>query len=608
MTKKDWNAIYDVVVLGFGGAGATAARHAADAGKKVLMVEVAPIGEEGGNTRVSGQGSNFAKDHDKMMTYFNRLNEPFYEDEDVKETFVNGLVNLPAYYKKYITPNPVEVIEKYRGTKLEYLSKQVIEYPEYTGADTNDALSIHLGSFDSALWNILRKNVTDRDNIDVWMESRAHKLIQNEEGTVIGVEVLRNGKKVYVGANNGIVLTTGGFEANEEMIESYLGEANLQPMGSLYNRGDGISMAEEAGAKMWHMHTYNSYSLMHGMYFFVPGEKRAREVYYDLGKNDAGMIVVADDGTRYFNEVEHARHGFISSHGTFRHAALSQKPHMIMDQKQFEFYINNHTFKLVDLKELAVKADTLAELANKIDVPTENLEKTIADYNKFVDYGEDYAYHRDPETMRKIEKGPFYAVRMVNTMLNTQGGPQRNGKAEIIDNDNQPIPHLYGAGELGSVVANLYQGAQNVAETIIFGQIAGENVAKTDSLNLEGGKLDLQGVNDLANEDNLVNIELKQDEYLGKSKAGIGGQLAVKVAYKDGKIKNVEVVEQHESADIGLKALQTLPEKMVEENTVDVDTVSGASSTTNALKEAVKDAISQAEASKSDVTSGASEH
>lgn len=607
MTRKDWNAIYDVVVLGFGGAGATAARHAADAGKKVLIVEAAPVGEEGGNTRVSGQGSNFARNFDKMKTYYNRLTYPFHEDEDVKDAFINGLVNLPKYYEKYITPTPVKIMEAWKGTNLEYLSGQLIEYPEYEGADTNDALSVHSGSFDSALWKILRKNVTERD-IDVWMESRAHKLIQDEDGTVTGVEVLRDGKKVYVGANNGVILTMGGFEANEEMIESYLGEAHLQPLGSLYNRGDGISMAEEAGAKMWHMHTYNSYSLMHGLYFYVSGEKRAREVYYDFGKDDAGMIVVADDGSRYFNEVEHARHGFISSHGTFRHAPLSQKPHMIMDQKQFDFYVNNHTFKLVDLKELAVKADTLAELAEKIGVPAENLEKTISDYNKFVDYGEDYAYHRDPETMRKIEDGPFYAVRMVNTMLNTQGGPQRNGKAEIINNDNEPIPHLYGAGELGSVVANLYQGAQNVAETIIFGHIAGENAAKTESLNLESDNLDLQGVNDLADEDSLSNIELKQGEYLGKSKAGIGGQVAVKVAYEDGKIKNVEVVEQHESADIGLKALETLPEKMVEENTVDVDAVSGASATTNALKEAVKDAISQAEGNKTDATSGASKH
>lgn len=589
-TSTEWQAVYDVVVLGFGGAGASAARFAADDGKKVLLIDAAPFGYEGGNTRYAGQGVNVANDYDQMMTYYNHLTYPMSLPEEVKDVYVQGLVDNENYLKKYLDVEPVRVL---RDLPASNLTSQVIEYPEFSGHETNDALTVHKGNFDAALWKILRQKVLDRaDKIDVWLDSRAQKLIQDDHQVVLGAAIQRNGQMINVAAKHGVVLAMGGFENNQEMIQSYLGVSKLSPMGTLYNRGDGISIAQSAGAKMWHMANYESYSLMHGLYFDVPEAKRSREVYWEAGQNDGGVIVVADDGTRYFNESEHARHGHIYSHGTWRHAPLSVKPYMIFDQTQYVEF-QNRPFSYVDLDALIVKANSLQELGKKIGLPSGKLEQTVATYNQFNEMGKDYQFGRDIKTMRQFDNGPYYAVRMVNTVLNTQGGPERNGKAEIIGNDGKPIPHLFGAGELGGICANLYQGAGNLAECLIFGKIAGENVAATEALPLPLPTVtdSYQHINDLVSGEQLENIELDDDQYLGESSNGIGGKLVVKVTYTDNTIKKVTIVQEHESEDIGLAALKAMPARMVANNRVDVDAVSGASTTSRALKAAVQDAI-----------------
>lgn len=590
MTK--WQVVYDVVVLGFGGAGASAARFAADQGKRVLIVDVAPYGHEGGNTRYAGQGVNAANDYDKMMTYYNHLTYPMTMPTDVKQAYVQGLVDNKRYYERYLDVTPISVMTDLPDPNLQ---SQVVEYPEFPGHETNDALLVHKGAFDAALWQILRQKIVDRvKTIDVWLASRAQKLIQDLDQTVTGVEVLRNGQIINVGARNGVVLAMGGFENNEEMIQSYLGATQLSPMGTLYNRGDGIAMAQAAGAKMWHMHNYESYSLMHGLYFDVPGAQRSHEVYWEAGVDDGSAIVVADDGTRYFNEAEHARHGHIYNHGTWRHASLSVKPYLVFDQTQYKQF-QTHPFKYIDLDKLTIKAASLTELSQKLELPAARLEQTITTYNTFSEMGKDYQFDRDPATMRPFDQGPYYAVRLVNTILNTQGGPQRNGKAEILGQNNQPISHLFGAGELGGICANLYQGAGNLAECLIFGKIAGENVSATQALSLAAVDNTYQGLNDLISGDQLGDITLNDHQYLGESSHGIGGKLVVKVTYAEDTIKAVEIVQEHESEDVGLMALKTMPKKMVVNNDVDIDAISGASATSRALKAAVKDAINKSQ-------------
>jgi 3-oxosteroid 1-dehydrogenase len=105
------------------------------------------------------------------------------------------------------------------------------------------------------------------------------------------------------------------------------------------------------------------------------------------------------------------------------------------------------------------------------------LDKTIKKYNRFCRKGEDTDFHRPPWSLTPIENPPYYAVKLWPGGPNTQGGPRRNKKAQVMRPDNTPVPRLYAAGELGSVWGMLYQGGGNIAECIAFGRIAGTNAA-----------------------------------------------------------------------------------------------------------------------------------
>ncbi|WP_294763764.1 FAD-dependent oxidoreductase, partial [uncultured Lactobacillus sp.] len=238
--NESWNATYDVVVIGFGGAGATAARFAADKGAKVLLVDSAPEGHEGGNTRYCGQIVEAGYDYEKLKKYYQKMTAPLDLDEQVLETFVKGMVNLPDYFEKYLGGKAFSVKNNPGNKNVAMLAYMSAEYPEFEGADTNDDLLVHDQIFDAALWKKLRQNVLDRsDKIDVLYSTPAKHLIQDTDKTIIGVQIKNKGKLFNVHAKNGVVLALGGFENNEQMVQDYLGETNLLPYGTLYNNGDG---------------------------------------------------------------------------------------------------------------------------------------------------------------------------------------------------------------------------------------------------------------------------------------------------------------------------------------------------------------------------------
>ena len=98
-------------------------------------------------------------------------------------------------------------------------------------------------------------------------------------------------------------------------------------------------------------------------------------------------------------------------------------------------------------------------------------------YNESCKAGKDADLGRAKEKLRAIEGPPYYAIQLWPCLLNTQGGPKRDGESRVLDPDGKPIPRLYAAGELGSIWGYLYQGANNIGECIVFGKIAGKNAA-----------------------------------------------------------------------------------------------------------------------------------
>lgn len=607
-----WHASYDVIVLGFGGAGATAARFAADAGAHVLLVDSAPEGHEGGNTRYSAQLIGTGDNFDDLKKYYQALTEPMHLDEEMINTYVTGMVNTPNYVQKYLGVKPFSW-KREKKDDTGFVDSIVREFPEYEGSESYDYTTVTSDFFDAALWRNLREQVMKRlDHIDVLFETPAKKLIQDPESKVIkGVVIQRQQHDLNVQAKNGVVLATGGFENNQKDVEDYLGASKLAPLGTLYNKGDGIKMGREVGADMWHMANYESLGLLHGMAFAVKPGERGRLM---IGKqNDlvshGSVFVIGDDGSRYFNEAEMNRHGHLYNHGQWKVPLNQDHPYLIFDRHQKKRLDKDQIIgSYAPYKENVIKADSIDDLAKKLSVSAKILHRTFKRFNKAADKGKDPEFHRAAKTMAEFAKPPYYAVPLVQTMLNTQGGPRRNVKAEVVDTNGLPIPHLYSAGELGGICANQYQGGGNLAECLIFGKIAGENAAKPkdDTKNVEPNQepdtmtsasqsTDATLASDLTNDEENETFTTTDHQFIGENDDGIGGEVVVRITLDDDhQLTNVEVLKQSESEDVGLKAMTDLPKEMVKKHTADVDGVSGASASSNALKAAVKDALEKA--------------
>ncbi|MBP2057203.1 succinate dehydrogenase/fumarate reductase flavoprotein subunit [Lactobacillus colini] len=592
-----WNAAYDVLVLGFGGAGATAARFAADHGSKVLLVDAAPYGHEGGNTRYSAQHIAMAHNRKKIGKYYDQLAKPYNYSKKTMNAYLDGFVNMPAYMKKYLGVEPyIWSRDWQKDDQLDH-KDHLCEYPEFEGSETFDFALVHNRDFDAELWKLLRQKVVDRkDKIDIWLNSRATKLL-TQNNQVIGAVVQRNHHDYYIYATQGIVLATGGFENNAQMQQDYLHVTKLTPLGSLYNRGDGIKMASDIGAQLWHMANYESLGIVPSYVIAEEDGKRGRQIGGWKNVKSGSIFAVSNDGTRFMREDAKFRHGHIYDHGEYNLPRAYDNAWLIFDEKQYQKFVdekNSANARYSSILEKIVSANSLTELAKLTSLPQSNLSQSIKLFNKFAEDGSDIEFNRDPSSMEPFTGKKLFAIKLAPAILNTQGGTKHNEKAQVLNNDDKPIDHLYCAGELGGMCVNRYQGGGNLAECLIFGKIAGENVSQELKNSLPKLSNPIPAINDIVAGENLTKIPLADNQYLGATEAGIGGRIVVRVTYEDKTIKNVEVVENHETEGIGAVAIQKLPEEIVAANSVDVDAVSGASTTTRAVKDAVKKAIDKA--------------
>lgn len=373
-TKVAWDAIYDVIVIGFGGAGAGAARFAADNDAKVLLIDAAPEGSEGGNTRYAGGAFAWGADFDELKEYYKQTYYPFKYDEEGLDTFIKNVMQMKEYSKKYFGIDAQPTGRRPKG-----------EYPEYKDAASMQSQSMTKGMYNGGFWKLLRKQVFDRlDKIDVWFESPAEHLIQDPETNgVIGVVINRNNRKVNVAAKRGVVLSLGGFENNQDMVQDFLGQGSLAPIGTLYNQGKGIDLAVEAGARLWHMSNYDSHGLS-----LRQNKAREKFAYMINWKSlfNGSIFVAGDDGTRYFREDEEDRHGYKYNHGNWVMIPNQNHPHIVMDQAQYDQLDHDQSAKADQIKELisyAIKADSIEELASKIDAPY--LKQAVEDFNFLTD-------------------------------------------------------------------------------------------------------------------------------------------------------------------------------------------------------------------------------
>ncbi|CAX66455.1 FAD-binding protein [Lactobacillus johnsonii] len=593
-TKVSWDATYDVVVIGFGGAGAGTARFAADNNAKVLLIDAAPEGSEGGNTRYAGGAFAWGSNFDQLKEYYKQTYYPFKYDEAALDTFIKNVMQMKEYSKKYFGIEAQPTGRRPKG-----------EYPEYKDASSMQSQSMTKGMYNGGFWKLLRKQVFDRlDKIDIWFESPAEHLIQDPDTNVVtGVVIKRNNKEVNVAAKRGVVLSLGGFENNQDMVQDFLGQGSLAPIGTLYNRGKGIDLAIEAGARLWHMSNYDSHGLS-----LRQNEPREKFAYMINWKSlfNGSIFVAGDDGTRYFREDEEDRHGYKYNHGNWVMIPNQNHPHIIMDQAQYEQLSKDQSPKADQIKELisyAIKADSIEELSEKIDAPY--LKQAVEDFNFLTDVKKrDMFLNRKIQTMRSLKEGPYYAIPVRHNILHTHGGAQRNSECEVIGLDGKVIPNLYEAGELGDIFATKYLGANSIADLLISGKIAGTNAAKIkNNVDLPDTVTSASRVpEDLKSDAHQVkqHFEAGENQGIGSSDQGINDlPIVVRVTLDENQnLKNIETLQEKESGDLGGQAIPKLTKEMLDHNSVDVDSVSGASTTSRAFKDAVKQAIENARKSK----------
>lgn len=621
-----WDGEYDVVVLGYGGAGANAAVAACESGAKVLLVDKAPAGLEGGNTMASGQFIMATDDPDQLYTYLTTLMGKFQNwDDEAVRAYCNGcaenydwMVGPMGGDPEIICPteHPSAPMENTAGTKDSWTERENPwgigrkgwvycwqEFPEYESGKHCLCLTASGTRFDRSYYNLCQKAVQAHD-IEVWSGAPGKKLLTDASGVVIGAVIEKDGKRLNIKANGGVVLATGGFEHNKEMVSSYLQQPYVHQRGGLYNDGDGVKMATAVGADLWHMSNSAGFSWTY---------KNPNLSTVGLAGPSATLgVIVGLGGTRFMNEAASNRHGRIDIGGRWISTPMPLPSYVVHDADQLaagKKFMSTFSDGYAD--EIAsgevLTGTTLEELAEAIrqsnggkDAPNFDTEKFVAAinaYNKRYDAGEDADYGRPFATMVPVRTGPFYAVKIGPTYFNTMGGPRRNQYAQVINVEGYPVEGLFSAGELGSIFCDMYNGSGNLGETMVFGRIAGCNAAARAKGEFKGATEPAhiwQGEDDDENaEEAMVTGTYKDGTYEG-SGTGFGGKIVVDVTIEGGKIAKVEVVSDAETPGIGGVAMPEYCDAVVEKQSIDIDAVASASNTLRGFKEAVNDALAKA--------------
>jgi len=497
---KDIEETVDVVVVGAGGAGMTAAITATDAGKKVIVVESQPIA--GGNSVRSTGGMNAAKTPYQDKNEFKEAAgvektlataaEKFADNETitalaatVKSQWDAYQANPQGYFdspelmaldtmiggKGKNDPELVKILTQNSAGAIEWLASIGAELKSVGAAGGASVKRIHrpvdengkTAAVGAYIVPILEKNVHDA-GVEVITDTTAKKLL-TENGKVVGVEAEgKDGNKVVIHAKS-VIMATGGFGANAEMVEKYKPElkgfATTNAEGA---QGQGIDMATAAGAATVDMNQIQIHPTVH-----IEEDGNAHLI--TEGLRGDGAILVNKEGKRFFDEVQ--------TRDKVSAAEIQQtdgEAWLILDQKMvdgaavYQGYVNSGYAKT---------GKTIEELAKNINVDPATLAETMKNW------AEIYANKVDPEFGRTsfsaenaLDQAPYYAILVKPGIHHTMGGLKINTNTEVLNEKGEVISGLFAAGEVtGGIHGANRLGGTAVTDIIVFGQIAGENAA-----------------------------------------------------------------------------------------------------------------------------------
>jgi 3-oxosteroid 1-dehydrogenase len=543
-----WDEEYDFVVVGSGGGGMAAALTAADAGLRTLVVEKGK--KFGGSTAISGGGiwipnnpTLRALGHDDSRESIRRYLDLLTEGR-VPAARLDAFVDAGpaamellcrsrwmvfAWTKGYADYHPELEGGRPLGRSIEakpFDTRKLGEDEQYqrpnsmkgplglwvTAKDYHDLAMVkrtwrgrwasvvaawrvssnvvrrrHMATGGRALAARMRMALKDA-GIPLWLRSPMTELVVDDAGVVRGVAVSRDGTTVRVGARFGVLLATGGFDHNPELRAKYLPEGAHPDFsaGARENVGDGIVAGERLGAAL---------DLMDDAWW-MPSVRHPAGAVIPLVSERCipPSVIVNAEGARFTNES--------APYVNFVHDQLSGghvPAWFVMDAKARSRYPFAQILPGMPVPQefydagIAVKAATVAELAEKIGVPADRLAATVERFNAFArtgvdaDFGRgDSAYDRyygDPTlknpNLDVLDRAPYYAFRIEAGDLGTKGGLVTDERSRVLREDGSVIEGLYATGNVSaSVMGNEYAGpGATIGPSIVFGYLAAQHAA-----------------------------------------------------------------------------------------------------------------------------------
>ncbi|QTF08904.1 flavocytochrome c [Brenneria izadpanahii] len=439
----------DLVIIGAGGAGMSAAIEAHNQGAKVILLEKMPFA--GGNTARAEAGLNAAGTELQKSRGINDSPEMFYED-----TMKGG--------RNINNPEVVKTLTEHAKDSVIFLKENGADLADLTRTGGSRVDRTHrpaggepAGSF---IATALIKKVKALD-IDLRTNTSATDIVQNDKGEVTGVKAKgKDGKEFTIDAKK-VMITSGGFGANFDMIKQYdpklVGFKTTNAPGS---QGDGIKMATKLNAKLVDM----EYIQIHPS--TVPG----KGILITEAVRGDGAIMVNEGGKRFVNELltrDVVSQSILKQPGA--HAYLIFNDDLVKQNQATQSY-----FK----QKLVAEGNTVEELAKAINVDAKQLEQTISAYSGYVKANKDDEFGRESMKLA-LDNGKYYAIEITPGIHHTMGGIAINNKAQVLDVNGKVIPNLFAAGEAaGGVHGANRLGGNSLADIVTYGRIGADEAVK----------------------------------------------------------------------------------------------------------------------------------
>ena len=418
--------------------------------------------------------------------------------------------------------------------------------------------------------------------IDVRVNTKATEILM-DNGRAVGVKA-EDEDHIYTINAKSVVLATGGFGANFELMASYDPSlANAVTTNHAGAQGDGIMMAQAVGADTVDMEQIQLH----------PTVIQSNGLLVSESLRSYGAVIVNTEGKRFVNDL--------AGRDVVSQAELKQPNgycFIIFDQNMVDNLALTHKF--ID-GGYTLTGETYEELARAMGLEggaVENFVNTMNAWNESCEKGEDAEWGRN-NGMEKQALAPFYAIKIAPGIHHTMGGIRIDTQAEVIDTNGDVIPGLFACGETtGGIHGGNRVGGNAVCDFIVFGRIAGQSAADfakgAPAEAAAPAEEPAPAAEPVPAEEPAPKAELpapvvSEDGKVTAYGRSLGkvGDVTVEVVADESAIYSVTVTEQNETPGIGSRAVDEIPAAIVAANSVEVDAVSGATITTDAIRAAV---------------------